>query len=168
MRFFAFLLTLALVVALPALLALGRDEHDQLGSGARVAETVAHTPNPSPSEHVLELGPDVLRLIASEKPAVRARRAPTRHAVEAPGSVNGYPCGADLPPCRVLRCESGGDPTAENPTSTASGLWQILDGTWSRFGGYQRAKFAPPAIQNAKARLIWANGRGRSAWASCL
>lgn len=84
------------------------------------------------------------------------------------GQVNGYPCGGDLPPCRVLACESGGNPTAENPTSSASGLWQILDGTWAGYGGYQRALHAPADIQNAKAAALWAGGDGAFHWSSCL
>lgn len=42
----------------------------------------------------------------------------------------------------VIACESGGNPRAENPTSTASGLFQFIDGTWRGYGGGQ---FAPRA-----------------------
>lgn len=35
----------------------------------------------------------------------------------------------------IAKCESGGDPTAENPTSTASGKYQIIDSTWALYGG---------------------------------
>lgn len=108
--------------------------------------------------------------------AVRLHPAPARHAtpvriqrvaaIYATGSVNGYPCGGDLPTCSILRCESGGDPTAKNPTTSASGLWQILRSTWARFGGYLEAWMAPPSVQNEKARLIWNGGAGRSQW-SC-
>lgn len=31
----------------------------------------------------------------------------------------------------IIDCESGGVANIENPTSTASGLWQFLDTTWS-------------------------------------
>lgn len=84
------------------------------------------------------------------------------------GTVNGYPCGADLPPCTVLACESGGNPTADNPTSSASGLWQILDGTWNGHGGYVRALHAPADVQNDKARQLWNHGDGAFHWKSCL
>lgn len=54
----------------------------------------------------------------------------------------------------VIRHESGGDPRAENPTSSASGLFQFIDGTWQawtkRSGvgrSYARASQAPAAIQ---------------------
>jgi membrane-bound lytic murein transglycosylase MltF len=34
---------------------------------------------------------------------------------------------------RIAWCESQWDPTAKNPLSTASGLFQILDSTWKDF-----------------------------------
>jgi hypothetical protein len=46
--------------------------------------------------------------------------------------------------------ESGGDPTAQNSSSTASGLWQELTTTWVGAGGSQfapTAKAATPAEQ---------------------
>lgn len=92
------------------------------------------------------------------------------------GEINGYPCGGDLPPCFVLRRESDGDPLIWNGGchdgpcpggSTASGLWQFLRTTWARFAGYLNAADAPPSVQNEKARLTWAGGRGCSHWAAC-
>lgn len=50
----------------------------------------------------------------------------------------------------IIQCESGGDPQAENPHSTASGLYQFIDGTWRGYGGGQfapRASGATPAEQ---------------------
>jgi len=85
----------------------------------------------------------------------------------AAGSVNGYPCGGDLPDCYILKRESGGNPRAENPVSTASGLWQFIDGTWNNFGGYHHASDAPPEVQNEKARQTWAGGAGAGHWACC-
>jgi len=32
---------------------------------------------------------------------------------------------------RIIKCESGGSPTAKNPGSSAYGYCQFLDGTWS-------------------------------------
>lgn len=31
---------------------------------------------------------------------------------------------------RIIECESEGDPTAQNPVSSASGLYQFIDSTW--------------------------------------
>lgn len=56
--------------------------------------------------------------------------------------------------CRVMMCESGGNPRAQNPVSTASGIFQFIDGSWRSArsavaGGdkYARAKDAPAEIQ---------------------
>ncbi len=76
-------------------------------------------------------------------------------------------CGGDLPPCYVMMRESGGDIRARNPSSTASGKWQFLDSTWAGFGGYARAYLAPESVQDAKARILWAGGRGCSHWSAC-
>jgi hypothetical protein len=57
--------------------------------------------------------------------------------------------------CQVIMCESGGNPTADNPSSSASGLWQFLDRTWGGHGGFVRAKDAPPSVQTEKAAMLW-------------
>lgn len=103
-------------------------------------------------------------------PKPKARSAPRVMGQGTPtvGEVNGYPCGGGLPPCRVLACESGGSPTARNPRSSASGLWQVIRSTWASFGGYPEAYMAPWEVQNEKARLLWAGGRGAFHWKACL
>src|SRR5262245_35636689 len=85
--------------------------------------------------------------------ARRTRAASARGSVSS-GSIGGYPCGGALPPCYVLARESGGDPNAQNPSSSASGLWQILDSTWGGYGGYASAADAPPAVQNERAAQL--------------
>jgi muramidase (phage lysozyme) len=61
-------------------------------------------------------------------------------------------------------CESGGSYTAENPSSSASGAYQIIDSTWNGYAGYSHASDAPPHVQDAKAAELWAGGAGRSHW----
>lgn len=119
----------------------------------------------------------------------RARTAPTVRSASvgrpaiAESSIRGFPCGGDLPPCKVLRRESmmAVDPPrvwngncympagslGQCGRSTASGLWQALRSTWNRFGGYVNAADAPVDVQNAFARMLWAGGRGCSHWAAC-
>lgn len=62
---------------------------------------------------------------------------------------------------RIIQCESRGDPTADNPTSSASGLGGILDSTWSGHGNFARAKDAPPSIQVEKMELLYVSARAR-------
>lgn len=95
------------------------------------------------------------------------RRRHSNNGSRAPGSINGYPCGGNLPPCFVLQRESRGDPRAENPTSTASGLWQFLDSTWAGYAGVRHASYASVASQNQRAVQLWAGGKGCSHWAAC-
>lgn len=73
-----------------------------------------------------------------------------------------------------LRCvvhrESRGNPRAQNPTSTASGLFQFLNGTWQAYAresgigdNYLRAKDAPPSVQWDLARWV-VKHKGRYPW----
>lgn len=102
-----------------------------------------------------------------DTPATGSRPTVTASTPASEGTVNGYPCGGTLPPCTVLACESGGNPTAENPTSSASGLWQIIDGTWNNYGGYPHAASAPAEIQNQKAADLYRDGAGIGHWRQC-
>lgn len=65
-------------------------------------------------------------------------------------------CGVPSGPIAVVletirTLESGRDYNAESPTSTASGAYQFVDGTWANYGGYAHASSAPPNVQDAKA-----------------
>lgn len=62
--------------------------------------------------------------------------------------------------CRIMMCESGGNPTAQNPHSTASGLFQFLRSTWANYAGYSEAWLAPPLVQIEAAAALQA----RSGW----
>jgi len=72
----------------------------------------------------------------------------------------------------VRRRESGGNYSAENPTSTASGAYQFLDSSWrtlsarAGYGGYGgHAAYAPAWVQDAVA--VWTvENIGRSPWYS--
>lgn len=106
----------------------------------------------------------VLLLLAGAAPADAHQLGPGR--TRAPGTVNGHPCGGSLPPCFVLYRESRGT-NAKNRHSSASGYWQAIDGTWNHFGGYAHARQAPPDVQDAFARRLWAGGRGCRHWRAC-
>lgn len=88
-----------------------------------------------------------------------------------PGTFAGYPCGGDLPPCGVMKRESGGNPHAVNAGGCNGhgcfGLWQF-SGEWDCKLG-QRCGIATWSVdeQNAAARALWANGAGCSNWDAC-
>jgi hypothetical protein len=63
----------------------------------------------------------------------------------------------------IAQCESGGDYSAHNPSSTASGKYQFLDSTWDNYKGYASAAEAPPAIQDERAEIEFANN-GTTPW----
>lgn len=92
----------------------------------------------------------------------KASRSRDRSTVERPGVDAFLRC--------VIAHESGGDPKAENPTSTASGLYQFLDGTWQAYAResgigdqYRRASSAPASVQTALARWVVVN-KGKYPW----
>lgn len=55
---------------------------------------------------------------------------------------------------RIMGCESNGDPYADNPRSTASGLFQFLDSTWARTP-YAAASVYDPETNIAAAAWLW-------------
>lgn len=89
----------------------------------------------------------------SQKIYTHKRSTPIRHKVSLSG----------IAAC-IAKYESGGNPRAENPNSSASGLFQFIDGTWNHFGGYSRAKYAPVSVQLEKFYQVWDNGRGAGHW----
>lgn len=66
----------------------------------------------------------------------------------------------------IAKCESGGDARAQNKSSSASGLYQFIDGTWKAYGGSTaRAKDASVAEQRRIAEKAFA-AEGYTPWAS--
>lgn len=106
--------------------------------------------------HVRKITPTTIRSAPSRQ--VHAESASTR-------------CGGDLPPCWVMRRESGGDPRAVNPTGCGGrgcyGKWQFDPRTWANFSGYSRADLAPESVQDTKARQLWNHGAGCAHWSAC-
>jgi hypothetical protein len=62
----------------------------------------------------------------------------------------------------IRHMESGGDYGVQASGSTASGAYGFLDSSWGRYGGFARAKEAPPPVQDAKAAELAAHILGRN------
>lgn len=60
---------------------------------------------------------------------------------------------------RIAQVESGLNPNAKNPNSSAGGLGQFIDTTWAQYGG-GASKFDPNASADAMARLTRDNTAG--------
>lgn len=87
---------------------------------------------------------------------------------------------------RIVRPGSAGDKIAacegglaylhkdHGPTSTASGKYGFLDGTWdgldgvkeNGFKGYSRAMYAPESVQDEGFAILWNGGKGAGHWAA--
>lgn len=57
----------------------------------------------------------------------------------------------------IIRHESRGDPEADNPRSSARGLFQILGSLWAPHYGVSRAELYDPVTNARLARDIWDN-----------
>ena len=67
----------------------------------------------------------------------------------------------------VVQRESGGNPTARNPRSSAQGLFQFLDRSWRRGLAYMvadRLRDNGASRAQAKAVRVWLQGREIATW----
>jgi len=72
--------------------------------------------------------------------------------------------GRTLPTCGIVRRESGFNPHARNPRSSAWGLYQFLRGTWRGVCPEYPHGAASVAQQVECARRLWNGGRGAGHW----
>ena len=68
----------------------------------------------------------------------------------------------------IIKCESEGDPTAKNPVSSASGLWQFLKGWWLGRWSDAVGVFDPldPVASMRAAAIVSKNGTNWGDWAA--
>lgn len=67
---------------------------------------------------------------------------------------------------RVAQCESNLNPRAENPRSSASGLFQFISSTWRSVTGLAPPASAYPVSTQVDAFYeLWDDGRGAGHWA---
>ncbi|WUH57873.1 ubiquitin-like domain-containing protein [Streptomyces sp. NBC_00442] len=66
----------------------------------------------------------------------------------------------------LAHCESGGRPSALDPSGTYGGLYQFDPGTWHALGGSGRAEQAPAGEQTYRAKKLFVR-RGASPWPHC-
>jgi septal ring factor EnvC (AmiA/AmiB activator) len=68
-------------------------------------------------------------------------------------------------PNGIVKCESGGNYGALNPSSGAGGAYQMLPETYKGLGGQHAAPHvAPKSEQDRLAAKLWDGGRGRGNW----
>lgn len=66
----------------------------------------------------------------------------------------------------IAACESGGNPSAVDPSGTYRGKYQFDHGTWASVGGSGDPAAAPEAEQDYRAGLLYARS-GAAPWPHC-
>ncbi|MGW0466960.1 ubiquitin-like domain-containing protein [Streptomyces sp. NPDC003027] len=100
-------------------------------------------------------GEEIVREPVTQRVRVGTRPLPTSVA-----GADGLDWGA------LAACESGGRPTAVDPSGTYGGLYQFDPGTWRSLGGSGVAQNAPASEQTYRAKKLYVQ-RGASPWPHC-
>lgn len=126
-------------------------------------------------EHVVDLGvkgviavgavhPNILEEASLKPSALKAKW--DREDAERKSACN-HPFGCPYEGTiaqRIARCESHENPNAKNPRSTASGIYQFLDGTIRSLGYPAPARALPWPTQTEAFWKLWDGGKGASHW----
>jgi hypothetical protein len=112
------------------------------------------------------IGPDPDRIVPGQVLVIRCARGPVPHVQQAATLVSSstrITASSSFQEC-VIQRESGGNPRAQNPSSTASGLYGFLDSTWTSVTGLPGpARDYSVAEQNAGFERAYAQD-GTSPW----
>lgn len=162
-------LTSALIV--PVALVTGTSASGPTRAAVRAVEATTLTAGPTVPPETLPAPPPTTEPPPApapppEPPPTTSPQAPIA-AVATSWPTSLQPCGGDLPPCEVKWRESHGDYNAVSPDGLYRGAWQFAYGTWGGYGGYALANEAPPELQDARAREVWAGGAGCGHWGAC-
>ncbi len=141
-----------------AVLSLGSTGADAAQDNAFIATAPSLAPEVIPADPV---DPIVEQRIEKVEAAPVAAPVVTQAVQQSSGGGGG---GCSL--SDIKRMESGGDYRAQNPVSTASGAYQVLNGTWGGYGGYKRAGDAPVHVQDKFAQSLYAK-HGSQPWVVC-
>lgn len=97
---------------------------------------------------------------------------PTKDEIKALAAYYAWVYGVDFELAKgIIDCESGWDLHADNPNSTASGIWEFINGTWAYTMGLMglpedTPKDAYPISLEAGFFLLAREGTGH--WEECL
>jgi transglycosylase-like protein len=146
-----------------------------------MASVVAHRPDAlrkpltvavavAPVDRIVEQPAAAAEVHVAPAAAARSKPAPRPAAKPRPSSATTTKEWAALS-ARIRGCESGsgpnsaGDYKAENPSTSASGAYQIVDSTWAGRYGVEHASDATPEQQDAAAYDLYQR-RGTADWAA--
>lgn len=134
---------------------------------AHRATTATMAPTPATVTSAAEVAPEQPSTTATtESVEITPETVPvTRPRATVPATSPAYAMSGEWAiPTYIVMCESGGRWDAYNPSSGASGPYQMIP---AHFGGALAMNQSHEA-QHAKAAQLWDGGRGRSNWAACL
>jgi hypothetical protein len=145
------------------------------GRRVPMAETLVQNRNILQKGMVIALSTAALAGTVEQTAFADTSPPPQAEVQHHPTLVYHVPKPIKLPPLLKIigSCESAGSRhakirwRAQNPTTSASGGFQIMDGTWNGFRGYIHAKNAPPRIQKIKAKGLFKK-HGTSPWLSSI